>query len=175
MQKLAAALCCVAVLALSACGGTSDEDTAKDNLKAKMLDGSDSLGTKATDKEATCISDGMVDDLGIEKLQKYKFLNDKMEVSSQAGSTPLSKEDAETFAKVYVKCIDMKELLTERQAGADKFTPSQKDCIGNALDEDVLEQGLASLFQGKQDPAYTKMQLKIQKCTANENKVLPKQ
>jgi hypothetical protein len=173
MLKKAAALLCVATFTLTACGN-SDADTAKENLKAKMMSSNDSLGTKATDKEATCIADGMVDKIGVEQLQKYHFLTKDLKVSDKAGGTTLKQDDAEAFAKVYIDCIDMAELLTERAKEAKSYTQDQKDCIKGALDEKVMEKGLAALFQGKQDEEYTKMQMDVQKCTTPaESKTMP--
>jgi hypothetical protein len=165
MLKNAVVVACAALLTLTACGGKSDDQTAKDNLEQKMLEGSDSLGTKATKSEATCIANGIVDDLGIDKLKKYGFLTDDLRVSDKAGSTPLTASDAHTFAHVYVTCIDMKQLLTERQPGADKFTTAQKACIVKNLDTNVLEDGLAAVFQGQQDKKYVAMQRRIEACT----------
>jgi hypothetical protein len=60
----------------------------------------------------------------------------------------------------------MAELLTTRQTDAKDFSDEQKKCIEDAVDEDTVKDGLAALFQGKQDEGYTAMQMKIQACTA---------
>jgi hypothetical protein len=87
MKKTAAVLSALALtFSLAACGN-GDDDTAKENIKAELTKDKDSLGVKATEEEADCLAGGMVDELGVEKLQKYKFLNEDLEVSQSAGAS----------------------------------------------------------------------------------------
>ena len=156
MKKTVAVLC-AALFALTACGG-GDDTEAKKNIKTSLLeDGADLAGTKVTDKQAGCVSDGMVDEVGVEKLQEYKLLNDELKISKDAQPTDMEKADAEALAGVFVDCVDLEKMFEERFASgamAEQLTDEQQECLRNAVDTDVIESALADTFQGKEaDPA----------------------
>ena len=156
MKKTVAVLC-AAMFALTACGGGDDAE-AKKNIKASLLEDDANLaGTKVTDKQAGCVSDGMVDEVGVEKLQEYKLLNDELKISKDAKPTDMEKADAEALAEVFVDCVDLEKMFEEQFASgamAEQLTDEQQECLRDAVDTDVIESALADTFQGKQaDPA----------------------
>jgi hypothetical protein len=153
MKKTAAVLC-AAMLTLTACG-SSDDDQAKENIKASVLeDNAEVVGdTKLTDEQAECFADGMVDDIGVEKLQDYNLINDDFEIVQDAEPTDMSKGDAEAMAAVITGCVDMKQMIEDQineQAGTD-LTEEQAQCVSDAIDEDAIEAGLAASFQGDEE------------------------
>ena len=162
-MKKSLAAACLMLLTLTGCGN-GDDDKAIENLKSAMMK-DDSLGTKATEEQADCLSEGMVDELGVEKLQEYNVLDDDLKVVTESTTqTEMEKDDAENFAGVYVDCIDMAQLLTTQAAGSEDLTDKEKACIEDAVDQDVVEKGLAALFQGKADEDYSAMQAEVQGC-----------
>jgi hypothetical protein len=164
MKKIAAA--CAALLTLSACGG-GEEDEAKENIKASLLEqeGDDMIGTKPTEEQADCISEGMVDEVGVESLQEYGLLTEDLEINEDADPTDMSKDDAEALAAVFVDCVDMEALFAEQLAGAsDQMTDEQRECIEDAIDEDAIEAGLAASFQGKPEEMMGSMQEDLMAC-----------
>ncbi len=165
MKKMAAVLC-AAVMVLSACGN-GDDDEAKKNIKAAVLDDETSLtgGTKPTDDQADCIANGMVDDVGVETLQKYKLLDDNLEINKDANPTDMSSDDADALAGVFVDCIDVAEMFAAQfDSGDQKLPEEQQQCIKDAIDEDAMKAGLSASFQGEQDEAFTEMQTKMMAC-----------
>lgn len=165
MTKLVAILC-AALLTLTACG-SSDDDTAKKNIKAGIKkDGSGvAAGQKVTDEQAQCVADGLVDDVGVDTLQKYKLLDDNLEYNSDANPTNMESGDAQTFAKTLVGCVDFKKVFEDSIAssGTD-LTDDQKQCVEDAIDEDTLVSVLADGFQGKDSEMPSEMQGKLMKC-----------
>jgi hypothetical protein len=149
MLKTGAVLCTL-LLALTACGG-GDESAAKDSIKASLLDNPDLAGgTEMTDEEAGCVSDGMVDDLGVEKLQDYKLLDDNAEIIEDAQPDDFSAEDADALADTIVGCVDVEELLSERMgATMEQMTDEQASCITDAFDEDTIKDIISAGFQGE--------------------------
>ncbi len=156
-MKKSVAVLCAAMFALTACGGGDDAE-AKENLKAGLLEGgADLAGTEVTDEQAGCVSDGMVDEVGVEKLQEYELLTDELEISKDAQPTTMEQGDAESLAGVIVDCVDMEKMFEEQFASgamAEQLTGEQQDCLRDAVDSDVIKSALADSFQGKQaEPA----------------------
>jgi hypothetical protein len=161
------AVLCAAMLALTACGGGDDEE-ARENIKASLLDqGADLAGTEVTDEQAGCVSDGMVDEVGVDKLQEYKLLDDELRIRDDAEPTDMEKDDAEALAAVFVDCIDMEKMFEEQFASgpaADQLTDEQRDCLADAIDGDVIEKALADTFQGKEADPAAELQGDIMAC-----------
>lgn len=169
MKKIAAVLCATTLL-LSACGN-SDDDTAKKNIKAAVLKDDTSLtgGAKPTEEQANCIADGMVDDVGVDTLQKYKLLDDNLKINEDANPTDMSSDDADALAGVFVDCIDVEKMFADQFAQGDqKLTEDQQKCLSDAIDEDAMKSGLSASFQGKDDEAFTEMQNAMMKCITGD-------
>ena len=166
MKKTAAALCAV-VLTLSACGN-GDDDKAKENIKAAVLEeegGSLTGGTEPTEEQADCIADGMVDDVGVEALQEYELLDEDLEINDQAAPTDMAEDDAQALAGVFVDCIDVDEMFADQfNSGEQELTEEQQSCITDAIDEDAMKDGLAASFQGETDEGFTAMQEEMMSC-----------
>ncbi len=127
-----------------------EESEARDSIKASLLDNPDLAGTELTDEEAGCVSDGMVDDLGVEKLQEYKLLDSDGEVIEDAEPDDFAAEDADALADTIVGCVDVEELLNERMgATMDQMTDEQASCITEAFDEGTIKDIISAGFQGK--------------------------
>jgi hypothetical protein len=170
MKKMAAVLC-AAVLTLSACGN-GDDDKAKENIKSAVLEDEGTeltSGTKPTEEQADCISDGMVDDVGVEKLQEYELLNDDLEINDDANPTDMDEGDADALAGVFVDCIDVEEMFASQFGSGEEELPAEaQDCITEAIDEDAMKDGLSASFQGKEDEAFQSMQEEMMACVMGE-------
>ena len=168
MKKTLAVLC-AAMFALTACGGGDDAE-ARESLKASLLeDGADLAGTKVTDEQAGCVSDGMVDEVGVEKLQEYKLLDDEYKIPKDAQPDDMEQGDAEALAAVFTDCVDMEKLFEEQfssGAMADQLTDEQQDCLRDAVDGDVIESALADTFQGKKANPAEGVQADLMACIA---------
>ncbi len=141
------ALLCALLLTLTACG--SDESEAKDSIKASLLDNPKVTGTELTDEEAGCVSDGMVDEIGVDKLQEAKLLDDENKVVEDP-NLDLGATEADSLAEVIVGCVDVEELLTEQLGPMmENMTDEQTACITEAFDEDVFTEVISASFQGK--------------------------
>lgn len=169
MKKISALLCAVAmVLSVAACGGNSESDKAKANIKASVLKNNASVagGSKLTDKQAECFANGLVDKVGVDKLKKYKLINDKLEIIQNANPTNMTSGDADATAGVITKCVDMKKLITDQinNSAQTKLTAAQSKCIDDAIDEDTIRKGLSASFQGKSTNPLAGMQAGLLKC-----------
>lgn len=169
MRKTVAVLC-AALMTLSACGN-GDDDKAKENIKSAVLDDETGLtgGTKPTEKQADCIADGMVDDVGVETLQDYGLLDKDLKINEDADPKDMKEEDADALAGVFVGCIDIESMFADQFATGDQKLPQeQQDCIKDAIDEDAMKAGLSASFQGKEDEDFAAMQQKMVTCVMGE-------
>jgi hypothetical protein len=150
MRKTVAVLC-AGVFALSACGGSGEDDQAKDAIKASVMENATSVagGAELSDEQAECFADGIVDEVGVEKLQEYELLDDDLGWVDDADPT-MSEADAEASAEVITGCVDLGELMMEQvNADADSdLTEEQAECISDALDDGTMEEFLAASLQG---------------------------
>lgn len=173
MKKTVAVLC-AAVFALTACGRGDGEEAdpqnaeAKENIKASLLEeGADLAGTKVTEEQAGCVSDGMVDEVGVEKLQEYKLLNKDLKISEDAQPTDMEQGDAEALAGVFTDCVDMEKMFEEQFTSgpmAEQLTDEQRNCLTDAVDSDVIESALADTFQGKEADPTAGIQADLMAC-----------
>lgn len=168
MKKTAAVLT-AAMLVLSACGN-GDDDQARENIKAAVLDEEGSqltAGTRATEEQADCIADGMVDDVGVETLQEYELLTEELEINDEAAPTDMAAEDADALAGVFVDCIDIEQMFAG-QFDTGELTDEQQSCITDAIDEDAMKDGLAATFQGETDEGFDAMRDEMTACVVPE-------
>jgi hypothetical protein len=165
MKKTAAVLC-AALMTLSACGN-GDDDKARENIKAAVLEDETDLtgGAKPTEEQADCIANGMVDDVGVDTLQEYDLLNDNLEINDDADPTDMKAEDADALAGVFVDCIDVEEMFAAQfDSSEQELTDDQKSCITDAIDEEAMKDGLSASFQGEEDEGFTAMQEEMMGC-----------
>ncbi len=172
MLAVAAALC----LALTACGGdgdggggesNADQEKAAANLKAYFLEeGKDAAGLEITDEQAGCVSDGVVDKIGITQLQDYGLLTGDLEVAEDADldEEEITAEDADSLAGTFVDCVDVKALIQKNMGDLPQATQKQKDCISDALTDEALKEMLSQVFQGKENEATSKLQNEMLSC-----------
>lgn len=162
MTKTVAALCAV-LLTLTACGGGEDE--AKENIKASLLEeGGDFAGTELTDEEATCLSDGMVDEIGTDKLQELGLLDEDNNVVEDANPDDLEKADADALAGTIVDCVDVQELMAQEMGPMmEQMDEEQQKCITDAFDDETIVELISASFQGE-EPDTTALQETVMEC-----------
>lgn len=169
MKKISALLCAVAmVLSVAACGGNSESDKAKANIKASVLKNNASVagGSKLTDKQAECFANGLVDKVGVDKLKKYKLINSNLQIIQNANPTNMSAADADATAGVITSCVDMKQLILDQinSQSSGKLSATQTKCISDAIDTSAITKGLSATFQGKSSNPMQAMQGALMKC-----------
>ncbi len=166
-MKKTLAVASVLLMTLTACGGGDDEQTAKENLRASFAEEDTFDGT--TEEQANCIADGIVDELGVDKLKEYELLNDDLEVNKEPGEVEMSEEDADASAEAIIECVDVASLFT---AGMDdteqSLTDEQRECVEGAVDEDAMKEVLSAEFQGEQSNAMDEMTGEIMTCLMGE-------
>ena len=163
MKKMTVIVLATLSLMLTGCG--NDEDKAKENVKASILEEDQIAGTEVTEEDATCLSDGIVDEIGTEKLQEYGLLNDELEVKDEVGEVKMDSGDADSMADVFVDCVEAEKMLEEQFSSmTGSLTPEQQDCMKEILDEEKVKEIMSATFQGDTAGMQSALQEDFMQC-----------
>jgi hypothetical protein len=164
MKKMTVSVLAALSILLTGCG-SGDEEKAKENIKASILEEEQIAGTKVTEEDATCLSDGIVDEVGTEKLQEYKLLNEDLEVESEVGNVKMEEADADATAEVFVDCVDAEKMLEDQFASmTGSLSKQQQDCMKEVLDEEKVKEIMSATFQGDTAGMQSDLQEDFMKC-----------
>lgn len=144
---LSAAL--ASVLFVSGCGGGEDEEAKTAISDYLMEQQGETQMLKLERGEADCISEGMVDGIGVDQLKEYGFLNEDGTVNKDSQITDMSKDDSEAMVDSMFDCTDvMKTMQSELASAMGEQTPEVQACLEDALTEDVVRKVLVANFSG---------------------------
>ena len=164
----------VLILALVAaratgCGDDSDRERATAALQAEILADAAMRSDQPVDTTQTrCVAEGMVDDLGLERLQRYQLLTEDLRADESLEGVELTPADADVLAEVFAGCMDV-EALMERQivAGLDLAPRRQRRAEGCVEEKVTTEEvvGTMSLeFQGVENSAFDRLRTELARC-----------
>ena len=170
-KTLAAAAISVLLLTLTACGGgegSSDDEAASkaisDSIMKEQESGSGDVFTMER-KEAACIGDGFVEDIGVDKLQEYGFLTEDLKAEAMTNVT-MEPGDAEAATGVLFECADVTEMMSKAMAAGEEVDAATQKCLEDVLTEDKLRSMFTLMFSGKQDQASQEVIAPMMKCAA---------
>ena len=151
----------VLALALAACGG-SDDEVASKAIADSIMD-SNNATFEVTQDQADCVGEGMVDDIGTDKLVEYGIITEDIKASDGLETVKMSEGDAQAAADTMQDCADIKEIFT----GAMGELPEEaQTCIDEKLTEDVLNEFLVSVFMDDQDAGTEGLMGALTECMA---------
>lgn len=159
-------------LTLSGCGANEDEQAAK-ALSANILEEqkkSDSADQflKMDKKDADCIGNGLVEDIGTDQLKEYELLTKDLKANNSVTDVKMSTKDAESATDVLFKCTDVEGMMQKALDNSGQIPAEMRDCVNKALSDDVLRDMFSKMFAGKQDEAQQALIGPVTKCaTAN--------
>ena len=174
MTKTVLALTAVLMLTLTGCGGgggggggasSEDSDAAKEISKSLMEQnkGEDMLAVKQED--ADCIGEGMVDEIGTDKLKDYGFLKEDGTVAEDLEGLKMSTEDAGAMTDTMFGCTDvmamMKDSMSAQMGDQD---PALQKCIDEVLTEERVRDLLTGLFSGNEAAAGKSLTAPLMAC-----------
>lgn len=148
----------VLALALTACGG--DDEAASKAISDSIMDSSDQT-FKVSQDQADCVGDGMVADIGTDKLVEYGLITEENEPSSGIDSVEMSEDDASSAADVMQECADIKEVFTTAMG---EVPEEAATCIDENLTEDVLHEFLVAVFMNDQEGGTQNLMTALQDC-----------
>jgi hypothetical protein len=156
------AVIAVMLLAMTACGSSADEETAKKNISTAVSKPNSSTGTSPIGKkEADCFSNKVVDKLGVDKLKKYGILDEKLQAKGVNG-TKMTESDATDTADAFASCVDVEKVFSSLYPQAGEGS-AVVDCIKKALNKDAIRAMLKAGFMGEEAESVKALE-PAQKC-----------
>ena len=146
-------------LTLTACG-TSDDETASKAISDSLMESNDEA-FEVTRKQADCVGDGMVEEIGTEQLTEYGIITEDLESSGGIENVEMSQEDAEAAADVMGECADIRELFTDAMG---QLPQEAQDCVEENLTDEVLDEFLVAVFMNDQEKGTQGMMTALQEC-----------
>ena len=156
------ALSTVALLAgsLSACG--QDEEAASKAISDSIMESNDET-FEVTREEADCVGDGMVEEIGVEKLTEYKVITEDLEANDGLDEVEMSQEDAGSAAEVMTGCADIKALFT---SAMQDLPEEAQQCVEENLSDEVLHDFLTAVFMNDQAAGNEQMTEALGECVS---------
>lgn len=149
-------------LTLTACGN-DDEAQAAEAISASMMESGDDEFA-LTQEQADCVGEGMVDKIGVDKLQEYGILTEDLTADDTVSDVTFEESDADGAAETIVGCADMQSLMSEQFSAGGDLTDEQVDCLNEQLDDEALTKMFSLVFQGKEDEATEDLMGPVMSC-----------
>jgi hypothetical protein len=163
--------------ALSACsagssggrdGLTDQQRTVADNLTAEILRSGTVTGQDSvTAKQAACVAQGTVRDVGVSRLRHYGIVTADLKVDKTVQGVRMNHTDARALADVFARCIDTEGLFEDqflKAPSAARLTAQQRRCIKGAIDKKAVVQALTSGFEGRDRQVYAGLRTRLARC-----------
>ncbi|MFZ5845828.1 MAG: hypothetical protein ACOYX5_00420 [Actinomycetota bacterium] len=148
---LSAAL--ASLLVLTACGGGGEDEEAKSAISDYLMQQqAEEQMIELEKKDADCISEDMVDGIGVEKLKEYGFLNEDGTVNAKAETPEMAKEDAEVLVDSMFDCTEVMDTIAdELSSSMGDQSAKVKQCFEDALTEESVRGMLVGTFSGDEN------------------------
>lgn len=158
MKLRALGVAVVLALTLSACG--QDEEAASKAISDSIVSNNDST-FEVTREEADCVGDGMVEDIGVDKLTEYGILTEELKANENLDEADMSEGDAGSAADVMTECADIRALFTSAMG---ELPEEARQCVDDNLTDEVLRDFLTALFMNEQQKGQEQMMGALQEC-----------
>lgn len=149
-------------ISLAACGN-DEEAQAAEAISASMMEDTDDELT-VDQEQADCVGEGMVDRIGVDKLQEYGILTEDLETNESVNDVTMEEADADGAAEVIVGCVDAQQMMVDELAADDSLTQEQQECVSEVLDEEALTNMFSLMFQGREDEAMNDLMGPLMNC-----------
>lgn len=148
---LSAAL--ASLLVLTACGGGGEDEEAKSAISDYLMQQqAEEQMIELEKKDSDCISEDMVDGIGVEKLKEYGFLNEDGTVNEKAETPEMAKEDAEVLVDSMFDCTEVMDTIAdELSSSMGDQSAEVKQCFEDALTEESVRGMLVGTFSGDEN------------------------
>jgi hypothetical protein len=169
-RALAFALAVTTPLALAtSCSDDSEEERAAAALQAEMVANAGMTSRQPVDASRTgCVADGMVRQLGVGTLQRYRLLTDDLRADESIEGVQMSAEDADALAGVFAECMDVERMMERQIISGLDLPPRQRRkavrCVRDRVGADQVVRIMAAEFQGTANPVFQRLQDDLRAC-----------
>lgn len=175
MKKIpAAAVLAALALLLGGCGGGSNDEQTQDEAASQAISDSIMKEQKSNDsasqfftmkqKDADCIGEGLVDQIGTDQLQTYGLLTKDNKAKDTVTDVKMSPADAKSATDVLFDCTDVATMMQKAMAQSGDIPDQMKVCINKVLTEDTLRGMFTKIFSGQQEQAQKALVQPLTKC-----------
>jgi hypothetical protein len=156
-MKLLAVLTALLLVA-AACGGGDDsslsdtEQALADAIALQLLDDDDGL---ASVEEAQCYGEGVVSEMGVERLIEVGLDEAAVESGTSPADVELSPEEVDALLEPMIDCIDFTGVFVDGlTSGSDGVSEDSADCIADGISDDTIRSAAEAGITGEEfDPA----------------------
>jgi hypothetical protein len=151
------------MMPLVACGGGGDEAAAQ--AVADSFSNQDEPEFEVTQKQADCVGDGFVDELGVDRLKEYGIVTESLgEADNPVGDQKLPQDDAEKAAGVMTECLDGAEMFKQTFSTGEELSPEAAECFDKVLTDELLEEYYTAAFAEGEESAVEAL-TPLEECT----------
>jgi hypothetical protein len=156
------ALCGFLVLAVNGCGASSSSTDASDpsptpdetqqatDALADTL-ASNSTGTVGfTPGQARCVSEGFVEQFGVEGLQDMGLITEDLKRGSPSGGFDMSPVNASAAADATLACVNASDFI-QNLMGEGDMDPATAKCVSDGLGDDGVHDVLVGAYAGESE------------------------
>jgi hypothetical protein len=167
-KALSVALLTVLALMLGACGSNDDATASKaisDSIIKAQKSNEASEMLSVNKKQADCIGDGWVKQIGTEQLQKYGVLSSDLKAKKAITEVDkMSAGDAEKASDVLLGCADVESMMKKALSASGTVPKQMQGCVNKELTEKNIRPFLEKTFQGKAAEAQETLGKRMTKC-----------
>jgi predicted small secreted protein len=168
-KTLATAVLTLLAFSLSSCG--NDDAEASKALSDSIMKSQDTQGGSSQffsmkRKDANCIGDGLVEEIGTDQLQEYGLLTKENKADKSVADAKMSAKDSEAATGVLFDCTDVASMMQAAITRSGSVPAAMKDCVNKTLTEENLRPVFTMIFQGKQAEAQKELTTPMMRCAA---------
>ena len=147
---------------------TADERVAAEALAGQLLDSGSLSGRRAVARrQATCLAEGAVARVGLDRLQHYRVVTAQLESGRRLEDVRMERPDAAALADVFLRCVDAERLFEEQLLGSvPRLDPHGRRCIRRAVDAEAARTVLRLTFQGRAERRSDEIRDRVAGCAS---------
>jgi hypothetical protein len=169
---LAAAVLTAVTFSATGCGGNGGDEadaTASKAISESLLAEQKTQGSPASlfsfdEKDADCIGDGLVDEVGREKLQEYGVLTEDNKPKGKVTEVKMSTTDAKAATDVLFGCAEVEAMVEKAIASSAAVAPTMRSCVNKAVNDANRRATFTKFFEGEPYAARQNLLQPITKC-----------
>jgi hypothetical protein len=156
MRSVLTAVAAALSLTVSGCAGADDDAEASRAISASIVkeqrsDRGPGALLSLQRPQARCIGDGLVKDIGVDRLRKSGMLTEDNRVKGSVTDAKLSEADARKATSVLFGCADVEAMVEKGLADSGNIASEMLPCVNRVIDEDSLRSMFTDFFQGDQN------------------------
>jgi hypothetical protein len=153
---LTAAVAVTLSVIVGGCAGSDDDAEASRAISASIVkqqkSGAGPGGLLSLQpRQARCIGDGLVKDIGVDTLRKSGMITKDNKVKGSVTNAKLSESDAREATDVLFGCADVEAMVEKGLARSGNIASEMQPCVNKVINEQSLRSMFTDFFQGDEN------------------------